>query len=153
MFEMASKKNFFDYSTSYPFKLFTSDSLNKSKIFWLDQIFLSAAIVSKCSKEQIKIFDNEYNFPLNFIKEMTGGTDNLERVIFLHYHNMFYDLKWLSNAHLDIEAREWLKDKIPIPTQKKHVLSKIKKYTMYSIEFIKWRLKADKEKIESDQYE
>ncbi|WMT53768.1 hypothetical protein [Ferroplasma acidiphilum] len=149
MFEMASKRNDFDYLNSN-IKLFSSDFLYKSGIFWLDQIFLSAAILSKCSEHQIKIFGNEYNFPLNFVKEITGGTYNLENVIFLHYHNMFYDLKWQSNVHLDTKAKEWLTDKIPIKLPRKHVSYRIKMHVKFGITFIKWHLREIKHKTESD---
>lgn len=127
----------------------TQNDSKKSSLNFIDQIFLAAAILSKCSQEQIRIFGNEYNFPLHLLKEIQSEPYNLEHIIFLHYHNMFYDLKWQSNVHLDTETREWLANNVPIRLEK-HVSYKIKKYMWYAKTFIKWHFNAIKTKTESD---
>ena len=149
MFEMANTKNYFRYFNYSGKLLKTQNDTKKSSLHFIDQIFLAAAILSKCSQEQIKIFGNEYNFPFHFIKEIQTEPYNLEHIIFLHYHNMFYDLKWQSNVHLDTETREWLANNVPIRLEK-HVSYKIKKYMWYAKTFIKWHFNAIKNKTESD---
>ena len=149
MFEMVITKNYFRYF-NYSGKLVkTQNDTKKSSLFFIDQIFLTAAILSKCSREQIQIFGNEYNFPFHFLKEIQSEPYNLEYIIFLHYHNKFYDLKWQSNVRLDSETREWLANNVPIKLEK-HVSYKTKKYIRYGRTFIKWHIKAIKTKTESD---
>ena len=149
MFEKANTKNYFRYFNYSGKFLKTQNDTKKSSLHFIDQIFLAAAILSKCSKEQIKIFGNEYNFPFHFIKEIQNEPYDLEHIIFLHYHNMFYDLKWQSNVHLDTETREWLANNVPIKLEK-HISYKIKKSIRYGKIFIKWHFKAMKIDSESD---
>ena len=149
MFEKANTKNYFRYFNYEKKLLRTQNDSKKSSLNFIDQIFLAAAILSKCSQEQIQIFGNEYNFPLHLLKEIQTEPYNLEHIIFLHYHNMFYNLKWQSNVHLDIKTMEWLANNIPLKHEK-HVSFRLKKYIRYGITFMKWHLKDIKKNTESD---
>jgi hypothetical protein len=54
--------------------------------FFLDQVFVSAAVV-KHSKDEILLLDTDYNFSLPLTKKI--DSEQFKRLVHIHYHHMF----------------------------------------------------------------
>ena len=88
------------------------------EFFHLDQASLSAMILGQLSRDQVKIFDHRYNYPLHL--HCKGELPNSSKVtqldesVLVHYHNLFYDLNWFEKILVGPEIKQWLLKRLPL---------------------------------------
>lgn len=79
--------------------------------FFLDQAFLGA-ILQKRGSTNVKLLNSNYNHPLNVNREFP--IRNIQEIIHLHYHNLFYFKKSLKSFTLNKQLFDFLKERLPI---------------------------------------
>ena len=112
--------------------------------FYTDQVFLASTILSKLKRNEIGVLDDGYNFPLNFVQEISNskGKIDLKKITFLHYHHSFYDMGWTEFFNFDGADYSWLISKLPLFKDRhtavyRHKGEYIKLYALH----IYWKIK------------
>lgn len=106
--------------------------------YFLEQALLTGTILNLFTKDEIKILNNEYNYPLNFQKELEEkGLYKNCPIKILHYHKLFRN-EWAEDiAILPLRTRSWLKQYLPLKMYEQNPFQK--KYTVFR--YIVWRLR------------
>lgn len=84
--------------------------------FFLDQVFVSAAVV-KYPKNEILLLNNNYNYSLTVMKSVNNS--QFETLVHIHYHHMFFYKQNLKIFKQNHEIYNFLKLYIPFKIDKK----------------------------------
>lgn len=102
--------------------------------FYLDQVFISAAVV-KVPKDKILLLDSNYNFSLPVMRHI--DTDQFKTLVHIHYHQMFFYKRTLKIFKNNQDIYNFLKLYVPLTIEikiksllliKSYIPIKIKNY-------------------------
>lgn len=123
----------------YSNPLITGLDQKSKEFFHLDQASLAALILGNLSRDQVKLLDHKYNYPLHLHCEgelpSFSTVSQLDESVLVHYHNLFYDLNWLEKISVNPKVKHWLLKRLPLndaSRKSKHSLLKSLKNQLMS---------------------
>ncbi|MDA0195424.1 MAG: hypothetical protein O2887_05385 [Bacteroidetes bacterium] len=113
--------------------------LSGRDLFFVEQMILSACVMKEFDKQEVKILNNSCNYCLNHHNKLYHRCESLSDVKLLHYHNMFYEMKWLDQIDLDKIQYEWLLNELPLKKYQKTFKKKSLEIFQYQLYKLKHR--------------
>jgi hypothetical protein len=91
----------------------STDSL---EFFFFDQTMLAGTLVAELTREQVRVLEHRYNYPLPAHHLLPDGVRvrRLEDVSIVHYHAAFSNLYWMDEIEIAEPLASWLRGKLPL---------------------------------------
>jgi hypothetical protein len=89
---------------------------NSPEFFFLDQTTLAGTLVAQLSREQIRIQNHRYNYPLpaHYLLPDRIRIAALEDISIVHYHALFSNLYWMDAIDISEPLVSWLLRRLPL---------------------------------------
>ena len=102
-------------------------SLLKEKFLFLEQSVLAATILANTSRSEVRLFNKDYNYPLNFHNVLTEKYQKkiLNEIKIIHYHSVFYNLDWKNDIKIEEPLLSWLLNRLPLPNLRKSLINRM----------------------------
>ena len=84
--------------------------------WFIEQAMFTATILANIPYERVFILDKNYNYPLNLHLAIPENrrTVELDELIHVHYHQLFYKIDWFQNIRMSDRMKTWLLHYLPL---------------------------------------
>jgi hypothetical protein len=92
---------------------------NTREFFFLDQASLAGTLLARFSREQIRVLNHRYNYPLPAHHLLPDGVRGsaLDDISIVHYHTLFSNLYWMDDMVISEPLKAWLLERLPLRPQ------------------------------------